>query len=174
MKATKGIILKKTKKEFERPTFMDTVAKMIIVASERSACLFYEVGAAIFKNDQVLSFGYNGPSRGDVHCFKVGCARIVDGNLKKGGGLCRGSHAELNAIGNAARNGVNINDASMMVTFRPCYSCAKQMVNQGIKKVYYIFDYDNDDGVDRYFRRLGVKLEKYSSNNLKKWIAAKQ
>ena len=84
-----------------------------------------------------------------------------------------GSFVE-NAIGNAAKNGINIDGASMMITFRPCYSCAKQIVNQGIKNVYYLFDYDREDNVREYFRRLGVKLEKYSSNNFKKWIAAKQ
>lgn len=168
----KGMIIEKTKNGFKRPSFMDILAKMIFVVSGRSACLFYSMGAVIFKGDQTLSFGYNGPSKGDLHCFDVGCARVINGKIKAGSGLCRGSHAEMNAIGNAAKNGININGASIMITNKPCYRCAKQIVNQGIKNVYYLFDYkrDGEENIENYFRRLDVKLEKYSSEHLEKWI----
>lgn len=146
---------------YKRPSFKDVLAEQIITVSKRSACLFYNVGAVIFKNDQVLSFGYNGPSKGDVHCYEVGCARIIDGKLKEGSGRCRGSHAELNAIGNAAKNGVNIEGANMMLTIRPCKVCAKQIVNQGIKEVYYLYNYDRDKDVENYLKRLDVKLINY-------------
>lgn len=156
---------------YKRPTFKDVLARQILTISTRSACLFYNVGAVIFKNDQILSFGYNGPSKGDVHCYEIGCARLINGELKESSGFCRGSHAELNAIGNAAKNGLKIEGADMMVTFCPCKICAKQVVNQGIKKVYYIFDYDRDKDVKEYFKRLGVKVVRYRSEDLKKWIA---
>lgn len=165
----KKMIPEKIDASYERPTFKDILAEQILIISKRSACLFYNVGAIIFRNDQVLSFGYNGPSRGDVHCYDVGCSRIVNGELKESSGLCRGSHAELNAIGNAAKNGVNIEGASMMITFQLCKVCAKQIVNQGIKEVYYIFDYDRDKDVKNYLERLGVKLIHYQSKYLKKW-----
>ena len=156
---------------FKRPTFKDILAEQIFAISKRSACLFYNAGAVIFRNDQILSFGYNGPSRGDVHCYEVGCNRTVGGKLlkrgSKGSGLCRGSHAELNAIGNAAKNGVSIDGASMMVVFRPCWVCAKHIVNQGIKEVYYTFDYDGDKDAKNYLRRLGIKLIRYQSKYLK-------
>jgi dCMP deaminase len=157
----KKMIPEKISLSYKRPSFLDILAEQIITISKRSACLFYNVGAIIFKNDQVLSSGYNGPSRGDVHCYEVGCARIINGKLKEGSGRCRGSHAELNAIGNAAKNGVNIEGANMILTFRPCKVCAKQIVNQGIKEVYYLSDYDRDKDVENYLRRLGVKLIHY-------------
>jgi dCMP deaminase len=157
----KKMIPEKVNLSYKRPTFKDILAEQVITVSKRSACLFYNVGAVIFRGDQVLSFGYNGPSRGDVHCYEVGCARIVNGELKEGSGLCRGSHAELNAIGNAARNGINIEGSSMMITVRPCKVCSKQIVNQGIKEVYYLFDYDRDKDVENYLKRLGVKLLHY-------------
>lgn len=160
-KVLEEIIPEKIDTSYERPSFKDILAEQIITISKRSACLFYNVGAVIFKGDQVLSFGYNGPARGDVHCYEVGCSRIVNGEIKKGSGMCRGSHAELNAIGNAAKNGVNIDSASMMLTFRPCKVCAKQMVNQGIKEVYYLLDYDRDKDVENYLRRLGVEVTYY-------------
>jgi dCMP deaminase len=157
----KRMIPEKISPSYKRPAFKDLLAEQIITISKRSACLFYDVGAVIFRGHQALSFGYNGPSSGDVHCFEVGCARIVDGKLKEGSGRCRGSHAELNAIGNAARNGVSIDGASMMVTISPCKVCAKQIVNQGIKEVYYLFDYDRDKDVENYLKKLGVKLIRY-------------
>ncbi|MCX6731861.1 MAG: deaminase [Candidatus Parcubacteria bacterium] len=172
--ALKKMIPEKIDASYERPSFKDVLAKQIVVVSKRSACLFYNVGVVIFKNDQVLSFGYNGPSKGDVHCYETGCARIIGGKLKEGSGMCRGSHAELNAIGNAAKNGVNIEGASMMLTIRPCKVCSKQIVNQGIKEVYYLFDYDRDKDVENYLRRLGIKLIHYQSKYLKKWMEEKQ
>jgi dCMP deaminase len=170
----KEMIPEKLDISYNRPSFKDILAEQILTISKRSACLFYNVGAAIFRDDQVLSFGYNGPAKGDVHCYEVGCSRIVKGEIKKSSGMCRGSHGELNAIGNAAKNGVNINGSSMMLTFRPCKVCAKQMVNQGIKEVYYIFDYDRDKDVEDYLRRLGVKVIHYKSDYLKKWIGPRQ
>jgi dCMP deaminase len=157
----KKMISQKISSSYKRPSFLDTLAEQVITVSKRSACLFYDVGAIIFKGDQVLSFGYNGPSKGDTHCYEVGCARIINGELKEGSGRCRGSHAELNAIGNAAKNGVNIEGANMMLTISPCKVCAKQIVNQGIKEVYYIFSYDRDKDVESYLRRLGVKIIRY-------------
>lgn len=155
---------------YRRPSFLETMAKEILVVSERSTCLFYNVAAAIFRDNLVLVTGYNGPSSGDVHCADVGCARIVDGELKKGSGLCRGGHAEINAIANAAKNGINISKTSMMLTYRPCFSCAKQLVNAGIKEVFYIFDYDGDENVEDYLRRLGVNISQYKSESLNEWI----
>jgi len=70
VKLVKGMIAEKSKNGFKRPSFMDVLAKMVFVISERSACLFYNVGAIIFNKDQILSFGYNGPSKEDVHCFE--------------------------------------------------------------------------------------------------------
>src|SRR3989344_1592295 len=162
-KILKEMIPEKVSSSFSRPSFKDVLAEQIATISKRSACLFYDVGAVIFKEDQVLSFGYNGPAKGDVHCYEVGCSRIVGDEIVKGGNLCRGSHAELNAIGNAAKNGVRIYGASMMVSLQPCKVCAKQIVNQGIEEVYYLSEYNQEEGVKEYFKRLGVKLIRYKS-----------
>ena len=126
-----------------RPTHEDTFAKVILDISERSVCLFHQVAAIIYKDNNQLSTGYNGPTAGDVHCTKVGCARVIGGELKKGTGDCRGTHAELNAIGNAAKCGICIAGASIMITWAPCFTCAKQIVNSGIKHVLYLLDYED-------------------------------
>ncbi len=158
---------------YERPSQLDIEAQKAIVISKRSTCLFYEVGASLFyvKNGIYhLSDGYNGASRGDVDPRMEGCARIVDGVLQEGKGFCRGSHAELNAIGNCPVDPATYEDVRMMVTLHPCYSCAKQIVNRGIRTVYYIWEYGREEFVTAYLVRLGVKVEKYSSAFLEQWI----
>lgn len=157
-----------------RPSRLDIEAQKAIIISKRCTCLFYEVGATIFHvtegNFFQLSDGYNGASKGDDDPRLVGCARIVDGELKEGGGLCRGSHAELNAMGNCPVDTSQYHDVRMMVTLHPCYTCAKQIVNRGIRTVYYIWEYGREGHVTDYLKRLGVTVEKYSSPFLEQWI----
>ncbi|OIP65182.1 MAG: hypothetical protein COV32_00045 [Candidatus Yonathbacteria bacterium CG10_big_fil_rev_8_21_14_0_10_43_136] len=162
---------KKLNPNYVRPSHLDVFAQQAIVASERPTCMFYEVGAIIFADgSHFLSSGYNGPSRGDVNPREAGCARVVNGKLEQGKGFCRGSHAELNAINNLTANTLGMNDLSMIVTLHPCFSCAKQMVNKGIKKVYYIWEYRREEFVTEYFRGRGVEVIKYTSPLLEKWI----
>lgn len=158
---------------YERPSQLDIEAQKAIVISKRSTCLFYEVGATLFyvKNGIFhLSDGYNGASRRDRDPRASGCARIVDGELQEGKGMCRGSHAELNAIGNCPVDPAGYDDVRMMVTLHPCYGCAKQIVNRGIKVVYYIWEYGRENFVTDYLSRLDVEVVHYSSPFLAQWI----
>ncbi|RJQ30749.1 cytidine deaminase [Candidatus Parcubacteria bacterium] len=127
----------------KRPTCDDIFVEVALAVSKRAVCLFHEVGAVIFKGSHILSTGYNGPASGDLHCTKVGCAKIIGGEIKSGTGLCRGTHAELNAIGNAAKFGINIEGASIFVTWAPCYTCAKQLVNASLRHVLYLINYED-------------------------------
>jgi dCMP deaminase len=164
----------KLEKEYVRPTRLDIEAQKAIIISMRSTCLFYAVGATIFHvhegNFHQLSDGYNGAAKGDVNPRVAGCARIVDGELGEGKGLCRGSHAELNAIGNCPVDTSLYKDVSMMVTLHPCYSCAKQIVNRGIRKTYYIWEYGREEFVTEYLKRCGVEVIRYISPFLEAWI----
>lgn len=161
----------KVQAAYQRPSMLDTIAKQAIVISERSACLHYEVGAVIFSEDNVLSSGYNGPARNDVNPRVVGCARVVGGTLQEGKGLCRGSHAELNAIGNLTAGTMGLSSLQMMVTLHPCYVCAKQIVNKRIRTVYYLWEYGREEFVTEYLRRLGVEVMRYTSPVLEEFIA---
>lgn len=157
-----------------RPSRLDIEAQKAIIISKRCTCLFYEVGATIFHvkggNFFHLSDGYNGASKGDDDPRISGCARVVDGELKEGGGLCRGSHAELNAIGNCPVDTSLYDDVRMMITLHPCNICAKQIVNRGIRTVYYVWEYGREPEVTEYLKRLGVTVEKYTSPFLEEWI----
>lgn len=162
---------KKLQVNYVRPSHLDVFAQQAIVASQRSTCLFYEVGAVIFYGvSHFLSSGYNGAVRGDVDPREAGCARVVNGKLEQGKGFCRGSHAELNAINNLTVSTLGLEDVSMIVTLHPCFSCAKQMVNKGIKKVYYIWEYGREEFVTSYLRERDIEVIKYRSPFLDRWI----
>jgi dCMP deaminase len=166
----KRMFPQKLQPQFVRPSMLDVVAQQAIVISKRSTCLWYEVGAIIFHQDIVLSSGYNGAARGDVDPRVAGCARVVDGKLQEGKGLCRGSHAELNAIGNLSTGTQGLSDLEMMVTLHPCNACAKQIVNKGIRRVYYLWEYGREQEVSQYLRSLKVDVRRYESDFLTAWI----
>ncbi len=163
----------KLEPSFQRPSQLDIEAQKAIVISKRSTCLFYEVGATLFYvKDGIyhLSDGYNGAAKGDVDPRIEGCARVVDGIVQEGKGLCRGSHAELNAINHCPVGPAAHGDVRMMSTLHPCYGCAKQIVNYGVRVVYYIWEYGREEFVTDYLIRLGVRVEKYMTPFLERWI----
>jgi dCMP deaminase len=110
------------------------------VVAKRSTCLHRQVGAVIVKGKQIVSTGYNGAPSGHPHCLDIGCARhgVPSGQRSE---LCRGAHAEQNAINFAARYGISIEGATLYTTHYPCSWCAKSLVNAGIASVVYDEDY---------------------------------
>ncbi|PJA52045.1 MAG: deaminase, partial [Candidatus Marinimicrobia bacterium CG_4_9_14_3_um_filter_48_9] len=96
----------------------------------RSTCERKFVGAVIVRDKMILSTGYNGSIRGLPHCEEAG-------HEMENGHCIRTVHAEANAIVQAARNGVAIENADIYVTASPCYYCFKLIANAGIKRVYY-------------------------------------
>ncbi len=130
------------------------------LASKRSTCLRRTVGAVLVKDKMVVATGYNGPPRGLPHCSETGCIR-QDENVPSGQRheLCRGLHAEQNAIIQAAKSGVNINGAHLYCSTKPCAICTKMIINAGIKKVFYKKDYD-DEFADKLAKQSDVEFIK--------------
>jgi dCMP deaminase len=114
------------------------------LAEQRSTCLRRRVGAVIVKDRMVLATGYNGAPKGLTHCSTVGCLReqrhIPSGERAE---LCRGLHAEQNAIVQAAYHGVAIREAAIYCTMSPCVICVKMMINAGIKRFFFGGLYDD-------------------------------
>jgi dCMP deaminase len=106
--------------------------------AKRSTCLRRSVGAIIVKDRRILSTGYNGAPSNVRHCGEVGCLReqlsVPSGERHE---LCRGIHAEQNAIIQAAYHGVSIKGASLYCTNLPCSICAKMIINAGIHQIVY-------------------------------------
>ncbi|MFX0106809.1 MAG: cytidine/deoxycytidylate deaminase family protein [Candidatus Hodarchaeota archaeon] len=115
------------------------------LVSSRSTCLRNQVGAVIVKDSQILSTGYNGAPKGLPHCIEVGCMRNELG-VKPGERheLCRGLHAEQNAIIQAAYHGVSVKGARIYCTTKPCSICTKMLINAGIHEIFYVEDYSDE------------------------------
>ncbi len=128
-----------------RPSWDEYFMRMAYLASTRSTCTRRRVGAVIVKDKRILATGYNGPPKGLAHCDVTGCIReelnVPSGERHE---LCRGLHAEQNAIIQAAVHGVSIKDATIYVTNHPCVVCAKMLINAEIKEIVYAEGYPDD------------------------------
>lgn len=123
-----------------RQTFDEYAMSLAQTAATRSTCLRRQIGAVIVRGKHPVQTGYNGAVSKMEHCLDVGCAK---GNAPSGTALhlCRGAHAEQNAINFAARYGIAIEGATIYTTVYPCSWCAKSIVNAGIVRVVYLEDY---------------------------------
>ncbi|MBN1353387.1 MAG: cytidine/deoxycytidylate deaminase family protein [Candidatus Omnitrophica bacterium] len=110
-----------------------SIAKLV---AKRSTCLRREVGAVLVKEKRILATGYNGAPSNIKHCEKTGCMRqklkIPSGQRHE---LCRGLHAEQNALLQAALHGVSVKGGKIYATTQPCIICAKMLINAGIKEI---------------------------------------
>jgi dCMP deaminase len=103
------------------------------LVSERSTCLRRHVGAVLVRDKRILCTGYNGAARGLPHCDEAGCLRDKLGiPSAERIEICRGIHAEQNALVQAATFGINVSGAMLYCTHSPCVTCAKMLVNAGI------------------------------------------
>jgi dCMP deaminase len=106
--------------------------------SGRSTCLRRHIGAVLVKDKRILATGYNGPPSGLAHCDEVGCLReergIESGSRHE---LCRGLHAEQNAVIQAAKHGIPIDGAAVYCTHQPCILCAKILLNAGVVDIAF-------------------------------------
>ena len=116
----------------------------------RSTCDRKHVGAVIVRNKNILSTGYNGSIKGLPHCDEEG-HEMVDGHC------IRTTHAEANAIVQAAKNGVSIDNSEIFVTASPCYNCFKLIANSGIKVIYYRELY-RDQRITERAKEVGIEL----------------
>ena len=127
----------------QRPSWDQYFMTITRQVAERSTCLRAKVGAVIVRDRSILATGYNGSPAGLPHCLDVGCliyeSRTPDGELEQN--CYRTIHAEINAITQAARNGVAIRDADIYVTHTPCIHCLKVLINTGINTVHYAKPY---------------------------------
>ena len=135
----------KTSEVGERPTWDAYFISIASNVKERSTCLRRRVGAIVVKDKRILATGYNGAPSGFKHCSEVGCLRekedVPPGERHE---LCRGIHAEQNAIVQAAAFGVSIKDSTLYCTHFPCTLCAKMIINAGIRRVVVATDYPDD------------------------------
>ena len=139
--------------------------KIADVVSQRSTCVKRKVGAVLIKDSHIISTGYNGAPAGFKHCTSESCVRK---NLKPGEKpeLCRGIHAEVNCIIQAAIHGTSIKgETTLYTTTFPCMSCLKLIINAGIKKVVYKEGYNMENKVkEELLRESNLTIKKFDEN----------
>jgi len=116
----------------------------------RSTCDRKHVGAVVVKDRMILATGYNGSIRGLPHCDDVG-------HLMEDGHCVRTTHAEANAIVQAARNGVGVDAAGIYVTASPCFGCFKLIANSGLSRIAF-GEFYRDERIFEFSKELGIEL----------------
>ena len=121
-----------------RPSWDEYFMNITELVAGRSTCLRRKVGALLVRDKRIITTGYNGAPANVRHCLEVGCLRdemgIPSGERHE---LCRGLHAEQNAIIQAALHGVSIDGATLYCTNMPCIICSKMLINARIKTIIY-------------------------------------
>ncbi len=153
-----------------RPSWNDYFIEIASLVATRSTCRRRRVGAVIVKNKRILATGYNGAPQSLPHCLDIGCLReqqnIPSGQRHE---LCRGLHAEQNAIIQAATSGTNIKDSVIYSTHFPCSLCMKMIINAFIKKIYYVNGYP-DDLSKKFYEESDIKAIKLKKTEKYKFI----
>jgi len=134
---------------------------MAYLACQRSTCMRRHVGAVLVRDNQILATGYNGSPKNISHCSESGCLRekmnVPAGEKHE---LCRGVHAEQNAIIQCSINGASTRNAVLYCTNQPCSICAKLIINAEIKTVYISEAYP-DKLAESMFEEAGVEMIRY-------------
>jgi dCMP deaminase len=137
-------------------------------ASKLSKCRAFHMAAAIVKNGKLISIGINGSPSGAPNCCDIfpefDSSRDKDIRKKHHEWSDKFEiHAELNAILNAASNGISVNGATMYITNLCCFNCLKHIIQSGIIKIIYEKDYDHGAkgrDVEELLKLTGVELIK--------------
>ncbi len=145
-----------------RPNWDEYFMKIAQVASMRSNCIKRKVGAVIVRDRRMISTGYNGTPRGTKNCNEGGCPRcnsLASSGTRLEECLC--SHAEENAITQAAYHGTSVKDGTIYTTFSPCLMCSKMIINCGIVEVIFNIDYPLNDTSFHLFEQSGVRIRQH-------------
>ncbi len=148
----------KDSNETPRPEWNEYFMDIAFLVARRSTCLRRPVGAILVKDKRILSTGYNGAPSGIVHCRETGCLRekrrVPSGERHE---LCRGIHAEQNAVIQAAFHGVSIRGSTLYCTNMPCSICAKILINAGVCRIFYRHGYQ-DDMSESMLTAVGIEI----------------
>lgn len=135
--------------------FMDTAVGL----SKQSNCVSKQVCAVIVNDDRIISIGYNGTPKGFKNCCEVFDKNNFDRAEHHHWSNIYEIHAEMNAVLYAAKNGISIDGCTMYVTLKPCDQCLKNLIHSGIKKIYYLTEYDMNCKDNELYDFIANKIE---------------
>lgn len=142
-----------------RPSWDEYFLDIAKLVASRSTCLRRHVGAVFVRDKRILATGYNGAPSGLRHCEEMGCIReregIPSGERHE---LCRGIHAEQNAILQAAQFGISLRGSVLYCTDQPCVLCAKMLINTGVERIVVSGGYP-DELSKEMLREAGIEIE---------------
>jgi dCMP deaminase len=145
-----------------RPNRSEYYMGIAMAVRKRANCIRSRVGAVLVREDRIISTGYNGTPQHMRNCDEGGCERC--GNREKfppglGYDVCICVHAEQNALLSSARFGIPVEGAVLYTTLRPCFNCAKELVQARVHAVYYLHDWKHpDEELQQQYRLLEQKF----------------
>lgn len=150
-------------KKKPKPSWDEYFMQITEVIKSRADCLRRQVGAIIVKDYRILATGYNGTPHGIKNCTEGGCLRCLRRHKKEIDWYeyeesCICLHAEQNAIIQAAYLGVSTKGGTLYCTTNPCSSCAKMLINAGIKRVVCRMEHHDQEGIE-LLKKTGVNVE---------------
>ena len=153
------------KEKYVRPSWDEYFLKIMELVGTRGTCDRGRSGCVITKDKRILATGYVGSPTGIDHCDDIGheMNTVIHEDGHETQHCIRTSHTELNAIANAARFGVSLEGATLYCHMTPCYTCAKMIINTGIKRVVVNMDYHAGDRSKEIFKEAGVEYTLVSS-----------
>jgi dCMP deaminase len=145
---------------YVRPSWDEYFIQLAELVGTRGTCDRGRTGSVIVKNKRILATGYVGAPVGLPSCDEVGheihTVTDEDGTVSKH--CIRTSHAEQNAINNAARVGVSIEGGTVYCKMAPCYKCAQSIINSGIVRVVSAVNYHGASRAKEIFKESGVEF----------------
>ena len=150
-----------TVSKYDRPSWDQYFMDIVKMVGQRGTCGRGRSGSVIVKNKRILTTGYVGSPVGLPHCDEVGhqMKKTTHEDGKISNHCVRTTHAEQNAIVQAARFGISIEEATLYCKMTPCYTCAKMIINAGIKRVVCEKDYHSSADTKKVFKQAGIQLD---------------
>ena len=147
-------IIESIKNLKHRPSWNEYFMSICYLIAQRSSCDRLHVGCVIVKDNRIITCGYNGFISGAPH------ESIIENGHEQ-----MTIHAETNAVTDAAKRGVNLDNSIVYITYFPCINCTKVLISAGIKKIIYNEDYKNNDLVYKLCKNANIQLYQYNNKD---------
>jgi dCMP deaminase len=153
---------------YQRPSWDEYFIKIVDMVGSRGSCDRGRAGCVITKNNRIISTGYAGSPIGLPHCDEVGheMHTVIHTDGKESRHCIRTAHAEQNAICEAARMGIALDGGTLYCKMTPCYTCAKMIINAGIKRVVCALDYHAGARSKEIFQEAKVEFSLISNDEV--------
>lgn len=159
---------KSEQEAYQRPSWDEYFMKIVEMVGSRGSCDRGRAGCVIALNNRIISTGYAGSPVGLPHCDEVGheMHTVIHTDGKESRHCIRTTHAEQNAICEAARMGIALDGSTLYCKMTPCYTCAKMIINAGIKRVVCALDYHAGARSKEIFQEANIEFSLLSNEEV--------